>query len=258
MLLPFWHVMIVLGRKCEREDGQGLAEYTLLLALVAIAAISALKLLGGQAATQLSGVGTSIADSTTAESTSQPTPTTTPQDTATTPTTPTTPTTTPQDTATTPTTTPQDTATTPTTTTTESPKSTITIAVDATKETIPRTGVYFLVKTSILDQAKSQIDGLPVTYSIIDATTQRTVATFPGSSNGQVNCTIVQTRDYRNNAETFTGAAVAPYQACGLGSVSIPASDDVLLSVSFAGNSQYLPATTSPSAADPQGTDALL
>ena len=42
------------------EDGQGLAEYALILALIAIAAIVALIFLGGQVSTILSSVGTSV------------------------------------------------------------------------------------------------------------------------------------------------------------------------------------------------------
>jgi pilus assembly protein Flp/PilA len=42
------------------EDGQGLAEYALILALIAIVAILALLFLGGQISTILSTIGASI------------------------------------------------------------------------------------------------------------------------------------------------------------------------------------------------------
>ena len=42
------------------EDGQGLAEYALILALIAIVAIVALLFLGNQVQTILSKVGTSV------------------------------------------------------------------------------------------------------------------------------------------------------------------------------------------------------
>ena len=42
------------------EDGQGLAEYALILALIAIVAIDALIFLGGQVSTILSKVGSSV------------------------------------------------------------------------------------------------------------------------------------------------------------------------------------------------------
>jgi pilus assembly protein Flp/PilA len=42
------------------EDGQGLAEYALILALIAIVAIIALLFLGGQVSTILSDVGHSV------------------------------------------------------------------------------------------------------------------------------------------------------------------------------------------------------
>jgi len=44
----------------RHEEGQGLAEYALILALIAIIAIAALLFLGGQVSTLLSNVGTSI------------------------------------------------------------------------------------------------------------------------------------------------------------------------------------------------------
>jgi pilus assembly protein Flp/PilA len=44
----------------RHQGGQGLAEYALLLALIAIIAIAALLFLGGNVSTFLSTVGTSI------------------------------------------------------------------------------------------------------------------------------------------------------------------------------------------------------
>ncbi|HEX5591449.1 MAG TPA: hypothetical protein VFX65_14245 [Candidatus Limnocylindrales bacterium] len=44
----------------RREDGQGLAEYALILALIAIVAIVALLFLGGQISSILSTVGASV------------------------------------------------------------------------------------------------------------------------------------------------------------------------------------------------------
>jgi pilus assembly protein Flp/PilA len=46
--------------KFRREDGQGLAEYALILALIAIVAIIALIFRGGQVSTILSTVGNSV------------------------------------------------------------------------------------------------------------------------------------------------------------------------------------------------------
>ena len=42
------------------DEGQGLAEYALILALIAVVAIVALVFLGGQVQTLLSKVGTSV------------------------------------------------------------------------------------------------------------------------------------------------------------------------------------------------------
>jgi pilus assembly protein Flp/PilA len=44
----------------QNEEGQGLAEYALILALIAIVAIVALLFLGGQISTILSDVGNSV------------------------------------------------------------------------------------------------------------------------------------------------------------------------------------------------------
>ena len=44
----------------DREEGQGLAEYALILALIAIVAILALTFLGGQISTILSSIGKAI------------------------------------------------------------------------------------------------------------------------------------------------------------------------------------------------------
>ena len=55
--------MAVLNRFLTRvlsERGQGLAEYALILALIAIVAIIALLFLGGQVSTILSTVGNSV------------------------------------------------------------------------------------------------------------------------------------------------------------------------------------------------------
>ncbi len=57
-MLSFIGALIPLGRFDDR--GQGLAEYALILALIAIVAILALLFLGSQISTILSRVGTSV------------------------------------------------------------------------------------------------------------------------------------------------------------------------------------------------------
>ena len=52
--------LIALIRPDRTETGQGLAEYALILALIAIVAILALLFLGGQISTILSTVGNSV------------------------------------------------------------------------------------------------------------------------------------------------------------------------------------------------------
>ena len=53
-------IQMLLDWRTRNEDGQGLAEYALILALIAIVAIVALLFLGGQVSSTLSEVGESI------------------------------------------------------------------------------------------------------------------------------------------------------------------------------------------------------
>jgi pilus assembly protein Flp/PilA len=50
----------LMARLPHGDDGQGLAEYALILALIAIVAIIALLFLGGQVSAILSNVGNSV------------------------------------------------------------------------------------------------------------------------------------------------------------------------------------------------------
>jgi hypothetical protein len=109
-------------------------------------------------------------------------------------------------------------------------------------------GGYFDVSASIFYGSGTQLVGQPVMFTITDATTGQTVATFPGTSNAYATCTITYTVDAQANVQTFTGQAVAPYQACALGTVSMPASDVALLSASFAGTPTYASSTSSTTA----------
>ena len=52
--------MVDLLRWRDDEEGQGLAEYALILSLIAIIAIAALIFLGGQLSTMLSAIGAQI------------------------------------------------------------------------------------------------------------------------------------------------------------------------------------------------------
>ncbi len=53
-------IQILSERMSQNEEGQGLAEYALILALIAIVAIVALLFLGGQVSKILSDVGNSV------------------------------------------------------------------------------------------------------------------------------------------------------------------------------------------------------
>jgi pilus assembly protein Flp/PilA len=53
-------VQMILSRLARNDEGQGLAEYALILSLIAIVAIVALFFLGAQVSTILSDVGASV------------------------------------------------------------------------------------------------------------------------------------------------------------------------------------------------------
>ena len=56
-MTPVTRILIIIDRFRRREDAQGLAEYALILALIAIVAIVALLYLGSQISDKLSIVG---------------------------------------------------------------------------------------------------------------------------------------------------------------------------------------------------------
>jgi pilus assembly protein Flp/PilA len=60
MLSIITKVQIALARVFDEEEGQGLTEYALILALIAVIAIAALTLLGGKVSDVLSTVANSI------------------------------------------------------------------------------------------------------------------------------------------------------------------------------------------------------
>lgn len=60
MLKLFINMKLAIARLAEDEEGQGLTEYALILALIAIVAIVALRFLGGAVTSALNTVGSSI------------------------------------------------------------------------------------------------------------------------------------------------------------------------------------------------------
>ena len=59
-MTPVTRILVIIDRFRRREDGQGLAEYALILALIAIVAIVALLFLGSQISDKLSIVGSTL------------------------------------------------------------------------------------------------------------------------------------------------------------------------------------------------------
>jgi Flp pilus assembly pilin Flp len=57
---PFQFVLAIIDRVRSAEDGQGLAEYALILALIAIISIVALLFMGGQLSDKMNVIGTTL------------------------------------------------------------------------------------------------------------------------------------------------------------------------------------------------------
>lgn len=60
MMKLFVNLKMAIARLVEENEGQGLTEYALILALIAIVAIVALQILGGKVQDVLSTVGSSL------------------------------------------------------------------------------------------------------------------------------------------------------------------------------------------------------
>jgi pilus assembly protein Flp/PilA len=60
MLSIYTNLQALLTRVFEDEDGQGLTEYALILALIAVVAIAALTLLGGKVTDVLNTIASSL------------------------------------------------------------------------------------------------------------------------------------------------------------------------------------------------------
>jgi pilus assembly protein Flp/PilA len=59
MTVPY-RIRAFLDRSFRDEDGQGLAEYALILALIAVIAIAALLFMGGQVSDKLTVIGNTL------------------------------------------------------------------------------------------------------------------------------------------------------------------------------------------------------
>ena len=59
-MIRFWRLVGRVEQVLRGEDGQGLAEYALILALIAIIAVISLIFLGGQVSNKLSVIGTQL------------------------------------------------------------------------------------------------------------------------------------------------------------------------------------------------------
>ena len=60
MLKLFINMKLALANLLDNEEGQGLTEYALILALIAIVAIAALTLLGGKVTSVLNTISSSL------------------------------------------------------------------------------------------------------------------------------------------------------------------------------------------------------
>ena len=60
MLKLFINLQLLFARAMDEEEGQGLTEYALILALIAVVAIAALTLLGGKVTSVLNSASSSL------------------------------------------------------------------------------------------------------------------------------------------------------------------------------------------------------
>lgn len=60
MLKLFINLQLLFARAMDEEEGQGLTEYALILALIAVVAIGALTLLGGKVTAVLNSAASSL------------------------------------------------------------------------------------------------------------------------------------------------------------------------------------------------------
>ena len=60
MLKLFINLQLMFARAMEEDEGQGLTEYALILALIAVVAIAALTLLGGKVTQVLNSAASSL------------------------------------------------------------------------------------------------------------------------------------------------------------------------------------------------------
>lgn len=102
---------------------------------------------------------------------------------------------------------------------------------------------YFTVSGGI-SAGNMQLVGLPITYTITDATTGQMVGSFTGLSNVYAVCAVVPRDNAQDTIVTYTGETVAPYSGCALAPTSMPAADVHMFTGSFAGNSTYAPSVS--------------
>lgn len=60
MLSIFIRLQLAVARTLRSDDGQGLTEYALILALIAVVALVALRFLGGKVTSELSTIANSL------------------------------------------------------------------------------------------------------------------------------------------------------------------------------------------------------
>jgi hypothetical protein len=100
---------------------------------------------------------------------------------------------------------------------------------------------YIAVRAALWSRG-TQLVGLPIRYTITDATTGQFVGSFVGLSNAFATCTLVTSFNAQFTVKYFAGEPVVPHSACALAApVSIPAADLPRFAASFAGNSTYAP-----------------
>lgn len=107
---------------------------------------------------------------------------------------------------------------------------------------------YFTVSASVF-AGNIRLLGSPITYTITDATTGRTVSSFTEAATAPGTCAVSLRDNAQGTVKTYTGEAVAytinsymgevvaRYEGCPLAPVSMPAADVAVFTGSFPGYS---------------------
>jgi hypothetical protein len=105
-------------------------------------------------------------------------------------------------------------------------------------------GSYLNVASGLFDNKHAPLNGLPIEYTVTDSTSGQSIGSFAGVSGIYSFCTLLYQSS--NGMQSFSGQVPTPLSGCAIGPVSLPATDVVTVSASFAGNATYARSASEP------------